>query len=1103
MRIEIYLPEGQLPVNGTPAAYYYINSVSVLPNTASYTRLGSIINEIDVLEKTRTDNSRNSKNEVSGVGGYCKKKDFSFSILSEGLDPIKFFGLEVQVLVDDDLRFRGIVKNVVHSNHELSISCEGINSMVKNQIEILDEQPVIFGNTTSRVKLNKKDGFLQAPSGYNIKNIYLRKDKIDYKINQAYSVEGTDIVFKNERTSELLYNFDGSDYEATVSVEDYALIKFVYPNGTVPASELTLNYVEGNTTVIMYGTLYSGVTGDEYFVYKMTPMSSRKHIVKYLELLETGVPGFWTNMGTPEFAEVLQPVLFDIPDYFTLDGLSKVQANMLIPSGNPFNQECQYQNTWLNPPRVQEKRTPYLIKVGTEKLQVIDFYTPGYNSFVINMRCFRKSKISHVAGETVSAYSELQTVNVDLTCKLKNISKMSASLNIQAYKKGIRTSVEEALASDDMLLKFTSSKSHIYETIAPMALEFDIPDIQGKIVYFNHDCRVGFEDVTDLSNTANRMILADLIQITPEYDPAIEPPPDVFDNDADYKQVIVGSSDISFNYIRTADNTATQFFYQIPETSLAGYYKNISGDERYFSNINFLNTRRTWGTSSVDTFKLSPSRTRIYKKYTGFQNGQYLMPKEISEIQDNQLGIMIYELPVNGISFNNLGDNVPRSEIYSYSFLIKQLDLKIGVNVKIEDNEFYADLEKQISGLITTVDTLTVSGSSGIFCYGDFVYVFTSSYYAYIVKVVNGEFTSHYSAPRGNNIGVMNMWYLYRVSDPEGSAPYGVRITQADVAERDFKLSNATLITDSSNLRRGGKITSSVNGISGRYKINILFQELSSYLNPSIYHAGKVLLDLIRLAKGDLNNVDQSSFLNIKRDINCFVYVSATTNIDQLIDTVAKEHFILVYESDIGELTAKDLRIPEDNNNVTVITNSEILLDSDLIPLVDYELLNLEYLISNLTVKTEEIEITEAELINETNVEIYLNRAKTFLNGSTVKSTLIFETVKDRKSCLAYAVDKMRFHQAPMKRYSVNTEFFNNFVLGDWCASLSAHVEMGDFFYLVYSISTRLDSPEKEIKYLQVSSVEESYTENYGSDGDETTEVYDNIDQTTEVFDAI
>lgn len=164
--------------------------------------VSKIHNAIDFLQKTRTQTQ--DRNKSSGVGGYAKLKDFTFTIDATDVDVRALYGREIQVGIyhqelinsptspaEYESFYRGAVQKIKQtSDGKLRISVQGISSVNNPRIS---GTPIINSDGTqvfNTVIIGSGNGFIKLNKTKELGGVQLSFDDKKFELQDIY-VKGT------------------------------------------------------------------------------------------------------------------------------------------------------------------------------------------------------------------------------------------------------------------------------------------------------------------------------------------------------------------------------------------------------------------------------------------------------------------------------------------------------------------------------------------------------------------------------------------------------------------------------------------------------------------------------------------------------------------------------------------------------------------------------------------------------------------------------------------------------------------------------------------------------------------------------------------------
>jgi len=245
-------------------------------------------------------------------------------------------------------------------------------------------------------------------------------------------------------------------------------------------------------------------------------------------------------------------------------------------------------------------------------------------------------------------------------------------------------------------------------------------------------------------------------------------------------------------------------------------------------------------------------------------------------------------------------------------------------------------------------------------------------------------------------------------------------------------------------------------------ELNVLNQLISTTvaINTSVVEencdtSGKVILNY-----GDGLEIDETSFdasSLARRDWKCRMVISEEKPLKTVIDTIAQEHGLIVFEDVLGKMTCLTLDPPVESEILSGGKDISGSLTAMRSSKADFKekFTDIEYLISELD--------THYNKFDQDNYKGYiksddlgyqdaLDKAKEFLNGNKVKVNLKLETVIDSVTASNIAILKTNYHFMPTRIITVGCIFDTSaWNLGMWvtCSSEVIGETTGKVYFII------------------------------------------------------
>jgi len=231
---------------------------------------------------------------------------------------------------------------------------------------------------------------------------------------------------------------------------------------------------------------------------------------------------------------------------------------------------------------------------------------------------------------------------------------------------------------------------------------------------------------------------------------------------------------------------------------------------------------------------------------------------------------------------------------------------------------------------------------------------------------------------------------------------------------------------------------------------NEFYLEIADIVDPYYDNPVTIIQNLLLDESNiDISKLDITAFdscRNRRLDFKCQVSVTSEMSVNSLVDDLAKENGLFVYETNDGLVSIICIEPPEDMGILTILTSNEITGD------YKENFLGLNYLISSMDVSYINGTIESADLGFDA-----FEKAKSFLNGEEFKTKLDLKYCKDESTAMAMSHIKMLFHQKPTRELSLTARDDSLLYIGQWF-KLDSSCQIDGTENNVYLI-TKSDSP--------------------------------------------
>lgn len=189
----------------------------------------------------------------------------------------------------------------------------------------------------------------------------------------------------------------------------------------------------------------------------------------------------------------------------------------------------------------------------------------------------------------------------------------------------------------------------------------------------------------------------------------------------------------------------------------------------------------------------------------------------------------------------------------------------------------------------------------------------------------------------------------------------------------------------------------------------------------------------------------------------CSIIITEETSVRMIVNRIALNHGLIVYENNLGEIAIKSLTIPTDLTSLRDISDDNIIFKNYLVDIRE-EYTDLTYLITKLDTYYEEVGNGNYKGLiksEELSYQDALNFASEIVEQD-VKTNLMLRTIIDRATADNSAVLKSTYHYTPTRFITIGcTMGESDIQIGDWLTISSNKIhDYNGKIYLVLKTET-------------------------------------------------
>jgi len=1080
--------------------------------------VGRINNEVNFLAKT---NLQSKTIPVSqGIGGMSKLKDFNFTITKDYLgtnpmdinDIINTYGRTISLFISEStgiedpdnvtyskIKFKGKIFKAGRKNNEIIFIVKGLlnsanplvgGAVVTQSDNSQENEAILFGDSGGAyIPISKKEddnGIVtlqfNQDDKFIIKSLHVKSgtdsEPVWLDIDTPYNIVDNKIIFNEIEYSEIFLrevldapinqidrlviesyyivgiNFEGDMTPITLSPGDKVMCKYINPSYNLQDTLNRMTYIKMET--VLDEDIYFFKCGWE-FVFGYL----RGHIDNYTN----DITDRKTYLNLPHAGGLTVRAISYIVTY-RLNPLEKEIDALPIrfPDGVDVNWQAQelkdVLQMWGTADRVFQSipKDPLIIQIEDEKMLVI--YTEKDTGYPSSEQCpdqpeycyvwvvrgwSNTDKVSHSNNLPVTIYNSLeQKILVNFVRPLQNLNSVTPSgdwtfgTDFDKFLKNVQDMQVWNFAGGGVL---TSE----HDPLAWLALDFNLPDLTGDL-----------ENLWLIGKASVDIDPYDINQGNPEGDAFIS---------------------IALNTIEEGNETSTIEQRQKRRRIYGQYlHDDISEQDKYkIASYRYDGSLEQVQGEYIFSLKTVTAFARYHNAYipgAGYSVKQQTNAYNISDYDD---------LKETSIFFC-LNSNTYENKKTMFTF--NRPSLKVQLKMDILSADIYAKvIPKKIFD--NSSDEFTI-GTNGKICWHPY------NYFQTIGDLINPDLKNMISVSDDDNLGFTNIAVFSNAKfgfvTPNPNTDYPGFLVKDLIRKNGVGKIYPTqnlkedYILPSIDVGNYVRTTGFPDGLSDAGKI--LLENGSSYLwvdqdNNKVKIVTKVILDesnpvsiIQELLTTYFNDVtlNTSSFTvatEKRLSWDARLMVTEEKTLVSLIDMLAKEHGLIVYENNEGEVTIVTLDPPVTNSVSSNIDDTLLIYkDENKESLLDFkeDFTDLNYLITELDVYYDFVNskyqgyIKSLDLNNQDDFAI----SKQFTDND-IKIKLQLQTIFNKGTVNKSAEIKMIYHQVPTRIIKGKTTLgASDYDIGGWVTCSSSKIaEVSGKIYLVLSKKEQVPFPGK------------------------------------------
>lgn len=1010
--------------------------------------VGKISNQIDFLFKTNT--GQNKIVESSGIGGFSKLKDFTFS-MSKGLLDIdsilQLYGRKIVVYLtnttgieDPDgvksvIRFVGKIYSAKREKEIVKFTVKGLLNIANPMIEgnkvtsadgSIQNESLIFGDAGGMyipiVKVKDSNGnfSLQFSNSdeYIIRGFYIKagsdSDPIYAEIDQSYTITNNKINFESLRSPPVylikslmpggdkvkklqveayneigLHIRDGDDIPTLVEGEKYLITEGFFSWGETITKYLS----DHNSTYIMYDRKET-FGGEDTYIFKAGWELIYGGLRTEIENGDSTEATIFTSNNT------FRTHIDSISSGWLLNPLEKEIDALPFDSDIDTWAELKYQiekygtegfKTFQSIPN-----NGLVIRIEDEEMLVVytdkfssrpTFDTPPNNpsnQYIYVVRGWNGTDmVEHSSGREIHiAVKQESFINYSFDRPLKTINTLTSSdsfkfSNIQNFLNG----------SNVLCVHSNLAQVAQHDITGFIGLDFNLPSLEGDITSVTMSGRSFCSASKGQPNVSSCNITLAMNAV---------------DDQDDYikRRRVIGS------------NT------YMPDKNLEAYLSNQMDTTLFGEGEYNLVLDTVWDVDLLEGghFLIEHNRTKApldLGSYDDFKKSSFYITFRASNFEGGRSNFTISR-PTMTIKMEASLENV---DVYAKVIPKSFFDIPVseetcGTNCKIAWHPIREALKVGTKNIFTVIDDDVLRLGRFSVC---------SSYLSNYVSaglsdpanegiIVNNLVESYSQGKLHPNLGFLLWYYKYNTTPFTGT--YAKR-ESLDVGETFIESGDTYVWVDQEN----NKIKTARKSETGVGNPVTVIETLLGLYLPSV----------------DLDTASFTVAKTARSDWNCRVLVTDSIALLKLIDMIAKEHGLVVFEDTEGKISIATLNPPAEDEIEREITSSELKFKGVMLDFKE-KFTNLDYIITAMDVYYNFINNKYNGLIDSSQVtdQQGFEKAQEY-STEEIKVKLNLRTVFQDTTADNSALVKMAYHSMPTRILTIGTSYSTNDIkIGNW-----------------------------------------------------------------------
>ncbi len=1138
--------------------------------------VSDIVNSLPFLQKTRTQSQ--GRNKTSGIGGYATLKDFHFTIENKDVDFRVLYGRRVEIIVyhvllknsptfpaEAEFYYTGAIQKITQLNNQtLEVRVQGISSINNKRISgtpIIDNSgtqvfnTVILGEGSGVIKLNKTKatGGVQLTyddSQFEIKDIFVKDtDTDDLLLVKSPWTTQDELIFFEAQTKTWVEDVSVDDSQNKFNIKDNSTFAVRIPGSTLLSQYPSfmrvplLNVAPDNIDIdLEMGKVGSSVINGQFVGLYLCDQNAihPESLAAMFGVTQIEDAGTGNNV-TVDYVIPFSRTGIDFPYYGKIDFRSALGFFNVVQRGMMIHLSSRSDRAYLD----IGKDRAVVIKINGEEMLVLD---------AVDDYSFAEREITVVRGyndttsQAHSRFDDVLILSSEITQRIEFAVRVPC-LGFKTLTPHFHTSddinafFDSAISSGDQLTlgyvqtdqsQMANSRQSFQED-SIIGLDFAFPSFEAEITSayfkgnFEIDSLVDFNFAT-LSTPSRTLSLKLALSAVNDFANAGVTGPGGAATQA--LRHLASRRRFGFNVL----DINSEYYTSIPEKYPP--LGPLANDNIKYSTVavNQYIMARFGTPGKIPGFDIqnSVSAVAMHGAWADDTFPDYEKEHRVGE-PDFNLRTLDDLINANiALFFRNgrPGDTVLYTNTPACKIKMTRPYIDLILKVPLKDNEFWASVKsKNNNGSTTITDTFAVGPNASLYLDGNGFLFAESDTIPFIVfqltatgLLIQKDIATFGAFPEisvGKIGTITTTGRVAKVSNDPTLNTF-VYLPAVDVSDPTYPVFETTLINQGS---LSYKIVGSLADTNGIFNVNIVGTNIE-VTKPDATSQGKVVNLIYKLFTDpdlgdiDIGRMDTPAFtLNNTKKLqhDATVLLQEEININFLIDRVAKEHGLLVFETNDGLVSITDL-VPPDPNAVPSeytfdLTDSSIFFDDNHLPDIEIEFTDTDFLITDLEVRYSPEGNIFKDVINSQDLAVLtnlLNLSKGYANGNEIKVAQELLSVFNEQVARLCAEVKMNYHFTPSRIVTVKCIMPVNAVsLGDWITVSSTTINPtgGTFSYLVigskislpmhgrdYFVELRLyeyDPIRFDTVYQEVPSI--PINENYQEDPDTGGDGFDEI----------